>query len=160
MNFATANAFQPTIGGTEDAFVLKLAAASTDVPVRNVTGLVALPASEVTTSFDPNNMSVLYPAGTFRIVAGLDNVSPFTICNPFFQVVELPLADRLQGVWIEPTGLQIQGPVAYPVNHPTVAFEPGARIRFRFDIRLSTTDAFPFFVNVWGTPQAPGTPCP
>lgn len=129
-------------------------------PYRGVNNLVELPADEVTTLFDPTPVSDVHPAGTFRIVAGFDNVSSFNICNPFFQVVELPHANLLRGVWIEPAGQQIQGPLAYPVSHPTLAFEPGFRMRFRFDIALSTTDPFRFFVNVWGTPQAPGTPCP
>jgi hypothetical protein len=159
LNFPTTNAFQPTPGGEGDAFVLKLAAASTDVPVSIVNGLVELSADEVTTSFDSTPVSQLQPAGTFRIVAGFDNASSLDICNPFFQVVELARDNLLQGVWIESTGQQIQGPQAYPVSHPTIVFASGSRMRFRFDIALPRREAFRFFVNVWGTPQAPGTPC-
>jgi hypothetical protein len=156
----TPDAVQPTAAGGEDAFVVKLTSAGTDVPVRGVNDLVALSIDEVTTSFDPIPVSQTHPAGTFRIVAGFDNVSSLDICNPFFQVVELPLENGLRGVWIEPGGQQIQGQQAYPVIHPGVVFASGSRMHFRFDIALPTTNPFRFFVNIWGTPQSPGTPCP
>jgi hypothetical protein len=160
LNLPTTSGVQPIPGGDVDAFVVKLAASSTDVAVHNVTDLVGLSADEVTTSFDSTPVSQLQPAGTFRIVAGFDNASSLDICNPFFQVVELARDNLLQGVWTESTGQQIQGPQAYPVSHPTIVFASGSRMRFRFDIALPRREAFRFFVNVWGTPQAPGTPCP
>jgi hypothetical protein len=165
-NVPPTNAVQPTPeGGPSDAFVMRLAPADTDVPVRNVNALLEMPEGEVSTSFDPTPVSPTYPVGTFSIVASFDNVSSFDICNPFFQVVEMgpPFyvpSNLLQGVWIEPTGQQIQGPQAYPVDHPTTVFASASRMRFRFEISLRTADPFRFFVNVWGTPQAPGTPCP
>jgi hypothetical protein len=163
LNFATTNAFQREPGGAGDAYVLKLTDASTDVPLRNVNSFVELPEDALSTTFDPTPVPDADAGGTFRIIAGFDNVSTFRICNPFFNVVELSdpsNAALLQGVWVETDGQQIQGPGSHPVSHPTLTFEPGSRMRFRFDIALPTTDPFRFFVNVWGTPQAPGAPCP
>jgi hypothetical protein len=117
----------------------------------------------LTTSFDPAPVSQTYPAGTFTIVAGFDNVSTFDICNPFFQVVELSPGpnNELASIWIEPGGPQIQGAAGYPVSlsSPRVAWGTGSSIQFKFVVHLRTTDPFRFLVNVLGTVPPSGSPC-
>jgi hypothetical protein len=164
LNFPTVNALQPTLGGGDpafaDAFVAKLVSASADVPVTNVNSLVQLRENDLTTFFDSARVSPEYPGGTFRIVAGFDNVSGVDICNPFFQIAELSESNRLEAVSIEPAGTQIQGLSGYPVSHAPIVFGVGTTVEFEFVINLLTTDLFRFFVNIWGTPQPAGSPCP
>jgi hypothetical protein len=102
------------------------------------------------------------PAGTFSILASFSNTSSSDMCNPFFRIAELtPGMVRLLGVRInEPGGGQLQGLGGALMSHPAVVLGAGESAEFQFDIGLPSTAPFTFFVDLWGTPQAPGSACP
>ena len=126
--------------------------------IQNVNSLVRLRKGELMTEFDPTPVPG-GRAGTFQLVAKFDNVSDVDICNPFFQVVELPSGNRLEGVWIEPAGQQIQGFDQAIIGHHPFLFRSGRDAKVKFIVDLSTT-SFNFFVDLWGTPQNLGKKCP
>ena len=126
--------------------------------IQNVNSLVHLREDELITQFDPTPV-LRGPAGTFQLVAKFDNVSDVDICSAFFQIVELPRGDRLEGVWLEPTGQQVQGFDQAIIGHQPFLFRSGTDAQFKFVIDLSAT-SLNFFVNLWGTPQNPGKKCP
>jgi hypothetical protein len=161
LDWPTFHAMQPRAGGDYDGFVVKLAGAATDLPVTNVNRWLRFRTEELATSFDPTLVSLTYPAGTFKVNAAFENSSGFEICNPFFHIVELSRSNHLQAIRVgQPGDFQIQGPLGYPVGHPSVVLRPATTMRFDFTLYLRSLDPFTFFVDVWGAVRPPGDQCP
>jgi hypothetical protein len=121
----------------------------------------ALQIGSVQTGFTPPPVSPQpeAPAGIFSIVTSFTNKSSSDICNPFFAVSELS-PGKLRLLRVGVNGQQIQGIDGEQISHPAVVLGAGGTAQFRFDIGLPSLNAFTFFVNVWGTLQPQGSPCP
>ena len=117
-----------------------------------------LDEGDLTATFDPTPEPAGL-AGTLRIEARFHNVSEFDICSVFFQVVELQ-GHRLEGVWLGPTKQPLQGFDQMIIGHRPGVVEASSEAEVNFIIDLNARNFFNFFVNMWGTPQVPGQPCP
>ncbi len=131
--------------------------------IQTVNSLLRLHDDELRTAYDSTPVPA-GPFGRFTIEARFENVSDQDICSPFFQVVELTVnghkADRVERISIEPTGEWIQGFDQMVYGHRPFLLPAHADAWFRFTIDLDSFSFFNFFVDMWGTPQPPGSPCP
>ncbi|HVH28914.1 MAG TPA: LamG domain-containing protein [Vicinamibacterales bacterium] len=110
----------------------------------------------------PANPPPEAPAGKYSILASFSNPGTTAICNPFFRIRSLATGViRLLGVSVKQPDLgQIQGLGAEIVDHPPIVVGPGESASFEFIIGLPSTVRFEFSVDMWGTLQPLGSPCP